>query len=186
MSPDRSSRFYFASPFWYSTSSLTCQKSTCVMMPDYSNQGPECMPNIKDHFFVPINGKYLSLHDARRLGHNLRDACETCRRRKLRCSGITQDGSPCHRCTIDQTMCIFGTFFSYADIKQLKVKLVVLESAYILLVPTCRLHYFGKNAWKSHIAAPMRFLRTRVRPWNPLFPCYLDPPGFQMTTPPRC
>jgi len=24
------------------------------MMPDYSNQGPECMPNIKDHFLSPL------------------------------------------------------------------------------------------------------------------------------------
>ena len=23
-------------------------------MPDYSNQGPECMPNIKDHFLSPL------------------------------------------------------------------------------------------------------------------------------------
>lgn len=155
-------------------------------MPDYNNQGPECTPNIKDQFYVSINGKYLSLHDARRLGHNLRDACETCRRRKLRCSGITQDGSPCHRCTIDQAMCVFGTFLGYANIKQLEVKLVVLESAYILLLSTRRLHYLKESAWKGRVAAPLRFLRTRVRPWIPLIPCYLDPPGFQMTAPQRC
>lgn len=119
------------------------------MMPDCNNQGLECTPNIKDHFFVSINGKYLSLSDARRLGHNLRDACETCRKRKLRCSGITEDGSPCHRCLIDNTMCVFGTCVRYANIKLLEVKLVVRESVYIPPLPMCQLHYYQKNIWES-------------------------------------
>lgn len=57
---------------------------------------------------VLVDGHYTTYDEAQRHGHHLRDACETCRKRKLRCSGVTDGASPCQRCLMDNCDCVFG------------------------------------------------------------------------------
>ena len=65
---------------------------------------------INKQYAISNDGQRISLDDARSLGYQLRDACDLCRGRKLRCSGISPDESPCARCKADHSECVFCTY----------------------------------------------------------------------------
>ena len=69
------------------------------------NTRPGMLPQIQT---VEYGERRISIADALRLGIRLRAACEQCRLRKLRCSGVSEDGSACLRCSQDGSDCYFG------------------------------------------------------------------------------
>lgn len=58
---------------------------------------------------VEYGERRISIAEALGLGIKLRAACEQCRLRKLRCSGVSNDGRACSRCSQDGADCYFGT-----------------------------------------------------------------------------
>ncbi|WFD44015.1 hypothetical protein MPSI1_002680 [Malassezia psittaci] len=58
---------------------------------------------------VQYGDRRIPAFEAAQLGVKLRVACEQCRTRKLRCSGISSDNKACLRCRQDRYECFFAT-----------------------------------------------------------------------------
>ena len=62
-----------------------------------------------------VDGRRLSPADAKSEGIVIRSSCERCRKRKVACSGISDDAHACSRCAVDGTECFFGMHTDIRD-----------------------------------------------------------------------
>ena len=79
-------------------------------LPKSSPEPSSSMPPSLGGQTVQLGDERISMSHALAIGSKLRVACEQCRTRKLRCSGVSGDGSACTRCAMDGADCYFGTF----------------------------------------------------------------------------
>ena len=69
-------------------------------------------------FVVSQDGRKICVTESQTLGYTLRNACEPCRIRKLRCSGLINGDLSCYRCGSDNVECYFS-MYGTADIQHL-------------------------------------------------------------------
>lgn len=66
--------------------------------------------NPSEAYVIYQDGRKISVTESQTLGYPLRSACEPCRTRKLRCSGLMNGNCSCYRCFSDNVECYFSSY----------------------------------------------------------------------------